>query len=469
MTTENGKSNIENIMLRILSVLAVNVFIYAGIIMLRAFIFHDDGGAASAVLYAVFVCFAHALGSFLISRDILLLKRMGATKFVRFVTFMLNIRESERFISSLAVWGLIVVPAAVTVIVYGRFSIERVIFELIPMATAYIVPLKQSRLSPARIMNSTSIFAGMSIMVICLELPYLVNRLAYLRPLYFIAAYFIIFAFLVIKNQEDIENQIFSKKHIDKSVLPKNLRRFNLTMVCFVFVITLLLFNLKTIVVYILNLARQIIDLVFRAFLWVIENLLTETATGGSVTQGSIIYGYGSRPLPFLNLITNVLKYFVILYLAYKLIFAIVVRIPSFIAKIIGIVKKMFGINNSTEAYAESDFVDLTEIVLPDVRDLPKRAKKKKCKAKSLNQITDPVEKVRHMYGNILGMLPMRGIKPENTDTVREIVVKASENVEVQDSLSPFTEIYEQVRYGEVVPDTDTLARAQTYYDGLLK
>ncbi len=467
MGDENKKMNIRVIMLRILSVLAVNAFVYAGFTMLRASIFHDDGGITSVVLYAVVICLAHTAGILFSSTRPAILNRAVKTKFFRFISFMLNIKDNELFISSSAIWGLIIVPVAAVFIVYGGNGPGRSFFELLPAAAAYIISVKQSRLAPSRIMSSASLFIGMTIMVICLELPYLISRLMYLRPPYFAVSYFLIFAFLIVKNQEDIEKQIFSKKHIDKSVLPRNLRRFNAMAAGFIFLFTMLLFNLKAVVMYLMDIARQIIQLVFYFFGWLIDKLITGRSSGLEANQGNLNAMPVQQPMPIFNLIINIVMYFVILYISYRLLLSIVVRVPAAVSKIIGALKKLFKMNISNEANVEADFIDTTETVMPDVKNMVSRVTKKRGRAKKLSQITDPAEKVRRMYGNILGRLPLYGIKPEAADTTAEILAKAAGAVEVQESLSPFTEIYDQVRYGEMMPDSETLARAEKHYLGV--
>lgn len=464
MVAVNEKMNIRVKMLRILSLLAVNAFIYAGFAMLRALIFYDDGRAAAILMYAAVILFAHAAGALFSASGKAILDRIIGTKFFRFVTFMLNIKDNDRFMSSSALWVLIIVPFAAVVIAYGSSGIGRTVFELLPVAVGYIAAVKQTRLSHARIMSTAGLYTGMVIMVICLELPYLVNRLAYLRPIYFAVSYFLIFAFLIVKNQDDIERHIFSKKHIDKSVLPRNLRRFNAMAAGFVFLLMMLLFNLKKIVMYLLDIAKQIIQLALIFIGWILDKIMPDSSLGGDAMQTSMSSEPAQRPMPFLNLILNTVVYFVILYVSYKLLFMIVARIPKAFSNIFAALKKLFRMNVSYESSVEADYIDTTETILPYVRNSVSKAKKKKVRVKKLSQITDPVEKVRQMYGNILGMLPSYGIKPDIADTTTEILAKTAGVVDMQEDLSAFTEIYDRVRYGEMVPDGETLARAERYY-----
>lgn len=464
MSAENRKMNIRVIMLRILSVLAVNGFIYAGFMMLRVAIFYDDGGAAAVVLYTAVILFAHAAGTLFSSAGTKIWDRVVSKRFFKFISFMLNIRDNDQFFSSSALWTLIIIPVAAVFIVYGGSGIGRTVFELLPVAVGYIAAAKQSRLSHARIMSSASLFTGMTIMVICLELPYLVHRLEYLRPLYFVVSYFMIFAFLIVKNQEDIEKHIFSKKHIDKSVLPRNMRRFNAMAAGFVFLLMMLLFNLKKVVMFLLDIAKQIIQLVMIFIGWLLDKLLGDQPFGGEAMENEMSTAPAAPPTPVFNLIMNIAVYFIILYVSYKLLFAIAVRVPAAVSKLIEAIKRLFKMNVSNENSVEADFVDTTETVLPAARNTGGKARKRKARVKKLSQITDPAEKVRRMYGNILGILPSYGIKPDKSDTTAEILEKTAGVMKIQEDLSAFTVIYDRVRYGEMVPDGETLSRAEEYY-----
>lgn len=466
MRAVNGQVNIRVIMLRILSVLAVNAFVYAGFTMLRTSIFTDDGGVAAVVLYTAVILFAHGAGKLFSSAGRMILDRAVDTKFFRFLSFMLNIGDSQRFVSSSALWALIIIPVVAVLITYGSSGAGRTVFELLPAAVGYIISVKQTRLSHARILSSTSLFIGMGVMVICLEVPLLVSRLEYLRPIYFAVSYFMIFAFLIVKNQEDIEKHIFRKKHIDKSVLPRNLRRFNAMAAGFVFLLMMLLFNLKTVVIVVMDLAKQIIQLVLALIGWLMGKLMEGSSIGGDPMQRELDYMMVQRPMPYFNLVLNTAMYFAILYVTYKLLFAVAARVPAAISKIIQAIKRLFKINVSNDPSVEADYVDTTETVLPDMQNVIGKAKKKKPRIKKLNKITDPVEKVRRMYGNVLEMLPSYGIKRDGSDTTAEILAKAAGTVKLKEDLAPLTEIYDRVRYGDMVPDREALVRAESHYLG---
>ena len=84
---------------------------------------------------------------------------------------------------------------------------------------------------------------------------------------------------------------------------------------------------------------------------------------------------------------------------------------------------------------------------------------------RGLKDISDPVERVRHMYSAILHMLPLLGVQRDLSDTTMELLQKTTLSEKVSRELSLFTEIYNQVRYGDKVPDTCMLAEAERHFD----
>ena len=197
---------------------------------------------------------------------------------------------------------------------------------------------------------------------------FLIDRLALLRPWFFGALYFLIFIYLIVRNQEDIDENIYEKKYVEKSVLPKNLRRFNTVSVIFVFLVILILSNFRAVVSKLLYLAGRLIGIVVGAFFWLLDQISTDTVVteGGSMSEPAAPALMDVKPpSPYMNLIFNILQYSVVLYLTYKLAWVIIKNIPAIAAKLADMLKKLFRIKKSKGDYVESDYVDVTETVLP--------------------------------------------------------------------------------------------------------
>lgn len=467
MEANKAKPGVRMILLRLLSSLAVNMYVYSGFAFIRTILFYDDGGFTSVMLYACSILPAYLAGSLLNSKTPYFAGRLAGTKAFRFIAYALGIRRMDRTIATLTSWFIIVVPAAAVIMFHWEYGVLKLLYESAAVCCAYIITLKHTQMAPADIMSDGSLYAGLFILGVCLELPFLIDRLAYLRPWFFGALYFLIFIYLVVRNQEDIDENIYEKKYVEKSVLPKNLRRFNTVSVIFVFLVILILSNFRAVVSKLLYLAGRLIGIVVGAFFWLLDQISTDTVVteGGSMSEPVAPALMDVKPpSPYMNLIFNILQYSVVLYLTYKLAWVIIKNIPAIAAKLADMLKKLFRIKKSKGDYVESDYVDVTETVLPQKKEPAARSRGRgKRTARQLRKIKDPAERIRYMYGLILDMLPVRGIRPRSTDTTGEILVRAS-CAEDLNSLHPFTEIYDRVRYGGTVPDKETLTRAEAYY-----
>lgn len=464
------KLNRRVLLLRTMAILAINASIYAGVITLRMGLFGVTGGMFALPLFVITMVLGHLSGSRLILQTPAFAARFAALKFVKFLTFMLKINDSARFAASLTAWIIILLPFAIALVLFGQDGITRSVFELLLLVVTYIIAMKQSKLTSSQIMSKGAVYTCFFILAASLELAYFLKGLSYLKPWHFGTAYFFIFAFLIIKNQEDIDTNIFNKKHVEKSVLPRNMRRFNVITVSIVFVAVLLLFNLKSVVMVVLDLAGRFIFLVIQGVLWMMDKVLPDMVSpqdeGGSMSPG--MFQYDPQPVsPYGNLMFNTLKNFLILYLLYRVLVILFKRFPSLLQRIAKWLKRLFAIKVGEKITDESDFIDETETLRPEYKhtnhkEMMKNAKKRK---KNLKDIKDPVEKVRYMYASILHLLPLMGVRTEQSDTSLDIAVKAyAASGEVSEDFKPFTVIYNQVRYGNRIPDNFMMTKAVEHY-----
>jgi len=333
-----------------------------------------------------------------------------------------------------------------------------------------VISLRHAMMSSTLIMSNTTVYTGFVMLAFCLEAPLFVDRLGYLRIWMFAAAYLFIFAYLILKNEEDIESNIYDKKHIEKSILPKNLRKINTITVCFIFLSILLLFNLKTVVITLLDWSARFIFLVIGGVAWLMERLFP---AGELLIEGSgqaepgfpeLIPG---PPAPVTNLILNILKNFMLLYLAYRILLKLVKQVPALCRKIAGLLKRIFMLKKSEGTAEESDFIDETEwIGLVSESVVKRKAARKAIKGiRDARREKDPVKRVRLMYSIILRMLPAIGVNPDRSDTTLEIIRKTFASQALSTELSRFTEVYNRVRYGDERPDQERLAQAEEHFD----
>lgn len=463
--------------LRILAAVGVNLYVYAGFLSLRALLFGTYGGGASLLLFFVTGVSGFAAGRMLLGRMPSVLSAISGSRAAKFIFFMLNVKNRDKFIAAFSAWIIILFPLAAVMIIYGGSGMSRVMFELLPVMAAYVIALKQSRLGASQIMSNVSVYAGLFILVISLELTNIsitfFSDISYLKPWLFGVSYFFIFAFLVVRNQEDIDSNIFDKKHIEKSILPKNLRSFNTIAVCVVFIVILLMFNLKAVIIAIMGLIGKLTVLAIKLWLWIIDKLIPLSGdTQGNGLPGNGLLDTGIQTIsPVSNFILNIIRNFFLYYIIYRVVLAVIRIVPKVSRRLASLLKKLFSLERGDKADANSDYIDETETVIPErkSKDRIEGSRNVRQGRKDLRQIKDPVLKVRYMFSIILKTLPQAGVQPDRSDTPAELVRKAGISHDISDGLSPFTTIYNQVRYGEKVPDREMLNDAELNFNKTLE
>jgi hypothetical protein len=457
-------------LLRILASAAVNVCVYAVVVTLRASLFKEDGGLFALFFYFFTSFMANAAAFVFMGGSTKFASRFAEKKTVRFLAFMLNIKNGAALTSSAAAWMIILVPIGVTFLIHRQQGILRALFELLPVTIAYVVSLRHTTLSSYEIMSDPTAYTGFFMLALCLEIPLLISRLIYLRIWMFAATYIFIFAYLIIKNNEDIESNIYSYKHLEKTILPKNLRKLNTVTICVIFLVILLLFNLKTVVSTLLKWSATFILLIISWIAWLIDRLFP---AGELITEGvgnaepGLLELIPGPPNPVVNLIFNILKNFVLLYLAYRILLQLVKWVPALYRKIVGLIKKIFMLKKSEGAAEESDFIDETETIRPvSVSGEKRKAVRNAVKSiRDARREKDPVKRVRLMYSIILIMLPAIGVNPDRSDTTLEIIRKTSASQPLSTELSDLTDVYNRVRYGDERPGQERLAQAEEHFD----
>lgn len=463
----------RSVLLRILSVISVNLYVYAGFMTLRALLFGTYGGAAALLSYLLTAVLGFGAGRLLLGRSQAFLSAIAGTGFVKFTAFMLNSKSSAGFTASFIAWFSIVLPVIASCAIFGGMGALRLLYELLPVIMAYVITLKQSRLKASQIMSNAAVYTGFFVLVLSLELVNIsgifFTSVEYLKPWLFGVSYFFIFAFLVVRNQEDIDSNIFDKKHVEKSILPKNLRSFNTAAVCVVFVAILLLFNLKVIVLAIFHLLGQLSILVMRFMLWLMQNLFP-LAGGAGEKGGNInneLFGFGIQPIsPLKNLIFNTVRSFVLYYIIYRVILAVIRAVPKVSRRLAALLRKLFSLERGEKADINSDYTDETETVLPERTKEPGNDARRGVgrRRRDPGRIKDPVLRVRYMFSVILSVLPSAGVTPDRSDTPAELARRAGLPENAAEGLTTFAGIYNQVRYGEKVPDSEMLNDAESSY-----
>lgn len=465
-------------LLRLMAFLAVNIFIYSAAAVLRSVIFGNDGEIGALVFYAAVFAAGFVVSGILLDENHGIYKKIGNFTVVRFLTFSRKADDRTRFIASAAVHITLLLPVLAAVLTYGRKGFFRALFEAVFVTLSYLITVKKRYAPFSAMLSARYNLTGLIVMLASAETATLVKSAAHLKPWLYAAACTYIFFYLILKNQEDIDENIFDKKHIEKSILPRNLRSFNTKVVIALFLAIMLLFNLKSVALWLIKLAGWITFYTMKFLIWLtglffsvskVENTPPGPSPGG-MQFGEMI----TEIHPWSNFIWNVIKYFLILYAVWGLGCFLVRRFGAVARRLWEYLKKLVAWGGETREIQTGDYRDESEIVKPpregDGRHAIRAAMKRT--RRSLKNINDPVERIRFIYGSILELLGIYGIKTEKSDTTLDILSKALSIDGIEAPLREVTHVYNGVRYGGSIPGPETLARTEERYNetvGLLE
>jgi ribosomal protein L20 len=140
------------------------------------------------------------------------------------------------------------------------------------------------------------------------------------------------------------------------------------------------------------------------------------------------------------------------------LIMAIIVLL-YFLYKIFCFVKNKLKEKGNRNSVENDDFYDEVEEIVVKTHNISiQKPKKEKKSFKKISEISDPVSKVRYIYSIILAKLKELKIDIKKSSTSNEILKKSSALKGIEGSLSEATGIYEEVRYGNHIPNESEVA-----------
>ncbi len=462
----------ESFRLKILNgvtVVALNLFILPALLLLRVLFFGYNGGIAAVAIYLAMLSAGFAAGRLVFREDAVYFEAAAKWPVLKALLYFFNIKEKGQFISGVTGFLSIVLPVLTAMVFYGQRGVLRLLFEILFLILPYRISLKNANKMYSDILPNPMALFGFFIMAAAIIAANYVKAANNLKWYFYAILYLYILIYLVIKNQEDIDSNIYSKKYIQKSILPKNMRGFNLIAVLGLYSFILLLFNLKSVVLGLLEIGRRILEYIVLAVLWVLQHILSPTeVTQQNHSQAPADFGFigGAEEAvhPFLNLLGNTFKAFLILYVLYKLLPFLLKKLAGLLKKLAELLKRTFG--QPLSAAASSEYDDESETIKPLKEIKSQRSLKKSIEGarRDLGKITDPVERIRRMYGILLQMLEASGIALEKSDTTLEIYKKSNRVNRLPEPLLPVTNLYNKVRYGGGIPDKTSLSSYENNY-----
>jgi hypothetical protein len=469
------KESMRIFLLKLLAVTGVSLFIYPLVLVVRTAVFKHDGGVLAAMFYLLLILSGFFMGAFTISKNISIFDRISEITIVKFLLFKYEKTEKDRIIFTTAAYATSLFPVLTVILIFHSYGVARVLFEVIFAFLPYFIALRGTFNDFTNVFPNNIAYFGFILIAVSIEVSYFYRPVAYLKPYLYTIAYLYIFVYLILKNQEDIDTNIYVKKHIEKSILPKNMRSFNTWSVIVMFFVVLLLFNLKPLVMILLNMAGKVIAYFIAAVLWVLRHL--NLGSGGGQPQqsppqlNSGFFGTDWEINPLGNFINNIIKYFALIYFLYHSVLIVLRRIPSLFSRLAALLRRIFSLNKTANTSGIQDYDDETETIKPQkdrdkYREIRNRIRIAK---KELKYISDPVERIRYIYGSVLGMLHIFGINIEKSDTTSEIYIKSKQIYGIDKPLSMLTGIYNAVRYGSSIPDKAVLTETDEYYSSAVE
>jgi hypothetical protein len=463
----------ESFRLNFLSICAVaslSLFILPVVLLLRLLLFESSGGFTAVAMFFAISSVGFMAGRLVFKEDAAYFETAAKWPFFKLLLFFFNVKEKGRFVSNMVGFLSLLIPVAAGVLFFSGNGILRTAFEVFFMTLPYFISLRNSDKRYSDIFSNRIAYFGFFVMAAVIVAANYLQQAFYLKWYFYIILYIYILLYLVLKNQEDIDSNIYSKKYIQKSILPRNMRGFNLVAVLGLYCVILLLFNLKTVVLTLLKAGGKILGYIIIAILWIMEHILppmggTQQEKAQMPADFGFFGGAEEAVHPFLNLLGNTFKAFIILYVLYKLLPFLLKKAAVLVIKLMDLLRKAFS--HRFPASATNEYDDETETIKP-VRDVKKQRSLRKSiegARQELGKITDPVERIRRMYGILLKMLESCGVNLEKYDTTLEIYSKSSCIDKLSEPFLPVTEQYNKVRYGGSLPDKASLSSYEIKYN----
>jgi hypothetical protein len=456
-------------LLRIVATLEIIMFIYVMSFVLRKVLFGNNGGLISFAIFYMSAAAGFIVGSFIFKDSSSLVIKLTETSVMKFLTYILNMDKKTVFTAKLVSALTTLLPAIAVIILFRTQGFLGIIFEVIFIVLPYRVAINSSKKYYQDIIVNGVIYFGFFVLAASLIASSFYHPLNNIKtPIYFIL-YAYILIYLILKNQEDIDDNIYSKKYIQKSILPKNMRSFNTTAVLILFTIIILLFNFKALIAsvikYLAILSAKFVLLV----LWLLSFIFPQSANQQQGQQNQDMQlpkADAANNNQLLDIILKVIIAAIVIFILYKLIPVLFRKLSELFLRLIVFLRKVFQVQKADGGIV-GDYDDETETVRPEKGLASKRAEKfrKKVSDKEMKGIKDPVERVRYIYMLLLRMLEHAGIGREKSDTANEIYNKSTHIANVSDPLLKITNIYEKVRYGEYIPKSEDINDIDRKYE----
>lgn len=459
------------LLLNILAVSAIILTFYTLFLIPRVCILRTSGGFLTFA-YAAAIGVAGFVSSMTGVFSEKLAARLASGRAAAFLMLYKDNSEKKHLLLSILLYFSSIIPVLITFAVYLGSGITRAGFEALMILIIYLFAVRCGLNSAyTNMSNAFAVFAFLMFLIAYAVSMYGPNA-AYLRVYVSLMAYYVLLAYLIIRNQQDIDVNIYSGKYVEKSILPKNMRKFNLKTVLALYAVIIAFINIGTI--------RRILQQVWKWIVLFISFFVSLFKKNSALTPDKLYDNAAGAKSPFpieftpehplMIYLRDVITTFAMLYFAYwVLIILYRVLFKKLIPRIIDYIRNFFKGKADEDTAECRDYDDEVVIEKPESEGSKRRkaaAAVKKARSR-LKDITDPVERIRFMYAAAIELLQAAGVKITRSDTVGNISAKASAGLELGEIRQPLGRLsvwYEKVRYGCRPPEGTGLLEAEEGY-----
>lgn len=459
------------LLLNIMSVTAVVLTFYTLFLIPRVCILKTDGGFFTFVYTAAIGAAGFALSlTGVLSKK--LAERIASGLAAAFLLLYKDNTEKKHMLLSVLLYLSSIIPVLVTFTVYIGSGVIRAGFEALVMLVIYLFAVRCGLNSAYTNMSNAFAMFAFLLFIIAYAVSMYGPDAAYLRVYVSLMAYYVLLAYLIIKNQQDIDVNIYSGKYVEKSILPRNMRKFNLKTVLVLYAVIVALINIRTIK-WIL---QQILNWTVLFISFIVSLFKKNAALQPDKLYDNAKGAKSPFPIeftpehPLMIYLRDVITTFIMLYFAYwVLIFLYRVVFKKLIPRVIDYIRNFFKGKTDEDTAECRDYDDEVVIEKPESEGSKRRkaaAAVKKARSR-LKDITDPAGRIRFMYAAAIELLQASGVRIIKSDTVGNISAKASAGLELADIRQPLGRLsiwYEKVRYGCRPPEENELLEAEDGY-----
>lgn len=461
--------------LNILTAAAVFLAVYSFFLVLRVCLFGDSGGIA-VFMFALLFSAAGTTAGITCCKGGWLAGKLSGSRLAGVLFLYSNRKEKERVVSSVLLYFSSILPVLITILLFLQENILRTGFETISILVVYLMAVKCGLNGAYNNMTTKAAMTGFIFFLISFGACCYYMPLMFLKPYISAFSYIFLLAYLVVKNQEDIDYNIFSGKYVEKSVLPKEMRIYNLKAVIILFTIILVLLNFKLVAMLLAQIGSWLLAGLRALFSLFKDGAPVEVPMPDRVQGGASSFpflgGAQSPENPWSAYIRGVLMTTFFLYLAYKLLLTVYRYVfKTLLPMLADLLKRFFKPGDKEQFESDGDYDDEIEIEKPiSIRAVRREARARVKKTRrELKSITDPVERVRCMYAAVLELLKAGGVGIMSSDTVGEVYAKAVGVKSISEPLEILSGKYEKVRYGSMVPESGELLETEKSYMDITK